>query len=128
MVVGCSVGRLTLLLTNLFEKVVGIDTTTRFFLAATHLQQKKYYTVQTEPPRTICLNETECPNYSKALFVQQKPNNIDDKKFNSFDAIVVDGFSIVESVLPSALEQIHRYSKKGGVLFLSLKEESLKAD
>lgn len=52
-------------------------------------------------------------------FFQQKPDNIDIKKFNNFDLIVVDNFSLPEDLLLGSLAKIHSYLNRNGVLVVS---------
>jgi len=59
------------------------------------------------------------PHYKRAQFFQQKPNNIDIKKFNSYDLIVVDNFSLGGDLLPSTLQNIHEYLKPQGYLVVN---------
>ena len=58
-------------------------------------------------------------HYKKAQFFQQKPDNIDEKKFNAFDMVVVDNFSLNDGMLINAVRKIHTYIRPDGYLAIN---------
>lgn len=58
-------------------------------------------------------------NTKNMNFFQQKPDNIDIKKFNKFDLAIIDNFSLQENILIGSLSKIHSYLSEGGALIVS---------
>ena len=122
MVVGCSVGRVCFGLTAFCKKILGVDSTSRFFRIATLMQDFGSYSckkVSDKGQITLDL-KTYCEgNPRSILFVQQKPNNIDCKKFNSFDLVIVDNLCLPADMLCNALDNIHKHLKPNSLLIVS---------
>lgn len=124
LVVGCAAGRLALELTDRYEKSVGLDCTSRFFRAATLLQERGVYILCTSSSDNGTVVEAKAlgQRYKHAEFYQQKLNNIDTKKFSGFDLAVVDNFALQDGLLLTTLREVHRCLKPQAYLVVNSAE------
>lgn len=100
--VGCSVGRIPIEMAKVFGYSIGIDYTTRYFQMSTRLQEKGFLKF-----KDIDINlESMDINNSNVSLLQMNPSNPDEKKINSFDWVIIDGFALRKHTLVQVLTKI----------------------
>lgn len=124
--VGCAVGRSTFELAKVFDEVIGIDLSSRFFQFGVKVREhgKVRYCVPDEGDildyKEFDLARLGLENVKeKVRFYQQDACNLDIKKFNSFDLIFAGNLLDRMKQPASFLKDIHRYLNKGGLLIMT---------
>jgi len=123
---GCGVGRSTFELASEFEEVVGLDSSTRFILVASQLQQGE--TVRYRLPAEgeldsyhsidLCDYPTLNENRDRCQFLQADGSNL-DPKYSDYD-LVLAGNILERLYAPSKfLSMIHTKINIGGLLVLT---------
>lgn len=134
--IGCGVGRATFELAKGFKEVIGFDISSRFFNIGARVkkQGKIRYCLVDEAENKIEYREFDLKGLGlenfkhRASFYQQDPCNIDIKKYNSFDLILISGY-LDELREPSRLlDSIHNYMKNQGLLVIASSRYCLPLD
>ena len=123
---GCGVGRATFELAKAFKEVIGFDASSRFFQTGVRLKKEgkiRYSLLTGENKFEHKELEFESLGLEKIKqnmhFYQQDPFNIDIKKFNSFNLILISRLIDQTNQPDLLLNSIHKYMTKGGLLVIA---------
>lgn len=99
LVVGCSVGKLMLEMSKIFDVSEGVDFTSRFFQIASRIMEKGFLTYK---GKEISI-ENDHYDIPKSRLIRMNPVNIHTGKLSKYQLVIFDGFSLRENSMKQAI-------------------------
>ena len=112
--VGCSVGRIPLELSKMFDESIGIDYTTRYFQMSTRLKQTGFLKVK---DIDVDLKQLGVDS-QKVSLLQMNPENPDENKVSVCDLVVLDGYSLKKDTMKDVLCKSVKLASKNAFIVL----------